>query len=307
MAYRTHNLIVLLVFLLAVKGPSIVQPQQSTDDKSNINNQTQAIQSDIENKSTTQSSSAGAARNTPKNNNRQLSSLIRRLSYHLERQKDVMKRQEADILRLQADKSALARECDQNKRYTDELIAQIAELRSKLNAEQSSMEQLKQCAPRNCLAVAKRTQQVEASPSQDESQADAGWTVIQRRIDGSVNFYRNWSDYQIGFGNNQDEFFIGLETLHQLTSAKEHELHIRLTDFANETRFAEYNQFLVGNAQELYELKSLGNYSGNAGNALIYNLQQKFSTYDRDNDYDEDNCAADMHSAWWYRACGARW
>lgn len=277
------------------------------------------MQSHIENKSTTQSSSAGSTGNTPKyaNSNRQLSTLLRRLSYHLERQKDAMKRQEADIIRLQDDKRALARECDQNKRYIDELIAQISELKSKLSAEQSSMEQLKQCAPRNCLALAKRTQQVGAShvpgrgyispPSQDESQADAGWTVIQRRLDGSVNFYRNWSDYQIGFGNNQAEFFIGLETLHHLTSAKEHELLIRLTDFANEIRFAQYNQFLVGNAQELYELKSLGNYSGNAGNALIYNLHQKFSTYDLDNDYDEDNCAEDMHSAWWYRACGARW
>ena len=33
-------------------------------------------------------------------------------------------------------------------------------------------------------------------------QAEAGhnWTVIQRRVDDSVNFYRNWADYRAGFG-----------------------------------------------------------------------------------------------------------
>ncbi|XP_064537996.1 fibrinogen-like protein A [Drosophila montana] len=317
MAYNAHNLILLLVFLVAVEAHSTVQPQQWRDDKSYMINQTQAIQSHTGNKSTTPSSSADSTDNAFKyaNHIRYLSSLIHRFSYHLEMQKDAIKRQETAIIKLQDDKSALERKSDQNKRYIDQLIAQTSELKSKLNAEQSSMEQLKLCAPRNCLTLAKRTQQVGAShvpgsgsislPSQDEPLAAGIWTVVQRRVDGSVNFYRNWSDYQIGFGNNQTEFFIGLETLHHLTSAKEHELHIRLTDFANETRFAQYNQFLVGNAQEQYQLKSLGNYSGNAGNALIYNLHQKFSTYDRDNDYDDDNCAEDMHSAWWYRACGA--
>jgi len=45
----------------------------------------------------------------------------------------------------------------------------------------------------------------------------AGWTVIQRRLDGSVDFYRNWTDYRRGFGQPEGEFWLGNERIHQLT------------------------------------------------------------------------------------------
>ena len=89
-----------------------------------------------------------------------------------------------------------------------------------------------------------------------------GWTVFQRRVDGSVDFYRNWKDYKNGFGNLSGEFWLGLDKIHRLSVAEQNVLRVELETFENETAYAVYKTFFLGDESEAYIL-NVGNYSGN--------------------------------------------
>nr|XP_045001404.1 fibrinogen C domain-containing protein 1 isoform X1 [Jaculus jaculus] len=73
-----------------------------------------------------------------------------------------------------------------------------------------------------------------------------GWTVFQRREDGSVNFFRGWEAYREGFGKLTGEHWLGLKRIHALTTQAAYELHVDLEDFDNGTAYAHYGSFGVG-------------------------------------------------------------
>jgi len=129
-----------------------------------------------------------------------------------------------------------------------------------------------------------------------------GWAVIQRRVDGSTNFFRNWASYKSGFGNLQNELWLGNENIHLLTANGVNELWIEMTDYAGFTKEARYTSFSVGNEASKYKLTVSG-YSGNAVDQFATHNGFKFTTFDSDNDVYAGNCAQSFKGGWWYGAC----
>ena len=94
----------------------------------------------------------------------------------------------------------------------------------------------------------------------DQTTAGGGWTVFQKRLDGSVDFDRVWQDYKQGFGNIRGEFWLGLDKIHSLTKER-NKLRVDLEHFNGQTTYAEYDLFEVANEGKKYKL-TLGTYSG---------------------------------------------
>ena len=95
----------------------------------------------------------------------------------------------------------------------------------------------------------------------DHKTAGGGWTVFQKRRDGSVDFFRAWDDYKRGFGNLNGEFWLGLDKIHRLTVSSSSKLRVDLEDIHGARAFAEYSSFSVASENAKYQL-SLGSYTG---------------------------------------------
>jgi len=129
-----------------------------------------------------------------------------------------------------------------------------------------------------------------------------GWTVFQRRQDGSVDFYQGWNDYKAGFGQLSAEFWLGNDKIHRLTTSRPSSLRVELEDWNGVKVYAKYGKFNIGDEQAQYRLE-VGSYSGTAGDSLAYHNNMAFTTKDRHNDRDSNNCAVRYTSAWWYNSC----
>ncbi|XP_072395493.1 microfibril-associated glycoprotein 4-like isoform X1 [Diabrotica undecimpunctata] len=130
-----------------------------------------------------------------------------------------------------------------------------------------------------------------------------GWTHIQKRFDGSQEFYQMWRDYKFGFGNLDGEFWIGLENIYHMTGFEANELLIELTDKEKKTGHAHYTSFAIGPEKDGYKLTVLNGYSGDIGDGLNGHLNAKFSTKDMDLDENSGSCATTYEGGWWYKSC----
>ena len=95
------------------------------------------------------------------------------------------------------------------------------------------------------------------------------WTVFQRRLDGSVDFFQGWKSYKNGFGNLSGEFWLGNDNLHRLTSASDDVmLRVDLEDFDGNITYAEYTTFQVADEANKYRIM-IGGYNGTAGDSMV--------------------------------------
>ncbi|KAJ8408326.1 hypothetical protein AAFF_G00257400 [Aldrovandia affinis] len=135
--------------------------------------------------------------------------------------------------------------------------------------------------------------------------SEGGWTVIQKRHDGSLDFDQVWQAYQNGFGNLDGEFWLGLEKIHSLSRQGENILLVEISDWKDESRTMRY-RFRLGGAESDYALHLQDGSSETLESALTSDpAGLPFSTRDRDNDHKADiNCAEHLSGGWWFSSCG---
>ncbi|KFB50799.1 AGAP006914-PA-like protein [Anopheles sinensis] len=187
-------------------------------------------------------------------------------------------------------------------RQIEQLMRNLQASGSTLNRRLSGLqdEQTSRCQQLNVPC------RVETIENHNDGRLDGSWVVLQHRFDGSLTFNRDWPEYRDGFGDQQGEHWLGLKHIHRLLTGNRHELLILLESFENETAYANYDDFRIGDESEQFMLKSVGKYSGTAGDSLKYHLNSKFSTHDQDNDEHKFNCASMYNGGWWYKDCYAR-
>ncbi|KAF4008823.1 hypothetical protein G4228_000189, partial [Cervus hanglu yarkandensis] len=149
-----------------------------------------------------------------------------------------------------------------------------------------------------------------------------GWTVIQKRIDGIIDFQKLWCDYLDGFGDLLGEFWLGLKKTFYIVNQKNTSfmLHVALESEDDTLAYASYDDFWIEDETKFFKMH-LGRYSGNAGDAFRGFRKEDnqnampFSTPDVDNDGCRPACFISDQSVkscshlsnntgWWFSQCG---
>ncbi|KAI8500857.1 hypothetical protein Bbelb_216750 [Branchiostoma belcheri] len=139
----------------------------------------------------------------------------------------------------------------------------------------------------------------------DQTTDGGGWTVIQRRFDGSIDFNRPYDAFRYGFGPADGEYWLGLENMYRLTNQHTYTLYVQLEDWNSVVKYAKYSSFSVGSSSD-YRL-SVSGYSGTAGDGFSFVSGQAFSARDVDRDANSGSCAGGQNwitGGWWYKSCG---
>ncbi|XP_053313230.1 fibrinogen-like protein 1-like protein [Spea bombifrons] len=134
------------------------------------------------------------------------------------------------------------------------------------------------------------------------------WTVVQRNsLKTELTWLESWSTFKYGFGNVLQDYWLGNEYIHLLTSQRVYMVRFLLKDKTDQEWYADYDVFSIDKEVNGYSLR-LGRYSGTAPDYLTtYDAgnihdNMKFSTKDKDQDRSSSHCAS-SYGGWWYDNC----
>ncbi|XP_062851112.1 angiopoietin-2a [Trichomycterus rosablanca] len=231
----------------------------------------------------------------------------------VETQKSFIEELKQQLQRATADNTALQRQQHELEKTVNNLIHNIAvPTPGKPVMMQDTPSQYKDCSAVfksgnkesgvYTLTIPNTKEQIKAYC--DMETEGGGWTIMQRRFNGLVDFYRTWKEYKMGFGDSSSEHWLGNELISKLTNEQQYVLRIELIDWEGNRAFSQYDQFSLGNEEQNYRIHLKG-YSGTAGKiSSLVQPGSDFSAKDVDNDKCVCKCTQLTTGGWWLDACG---
>ncbi|XP_052219067.1 neurogenic locus notch homolog protein 2-like isoform X1 [Dreissena polymorpha] len=128
-----------------------------------------------------------------------------------------------------------------------------------------------------------------------------GLAVFQRRVNGSVDFYQNFLNYENGFGDVHGEFWLGLKYIHAMTANVTSELRIELETGDGHLLYEVFPNFRLSAAPEYTLHIEKGHGTAGDSHGLSYSSGTRLSTYDNEH---SSTCAHSHHAGGWLNNCG---
>lgn len=139
----------------------------------------------------------------------------------------------------------------------------------------------------------------------DMNTLGGGWTVIQRR--GNYEnpedlFHKEFEEYVRGFGDEEGEYWLGLDLIKKMTDLEDHDLLVQIWSSSGNVGYALYEGFGLSDGPDFRLI--VDSFAGNMNDSLSYSNDEPFSTLDRDRDRNKDiNCSKLQSGGWWFRDC----
>ena len=127
--------------------------------------------------------------------------------------------------------------------------------------------------------------------------AKGGWTRIMNKVNNANAFYRNWSDFKSGFGDINENHWLGFNLINMILSTDDF-----MVRFEFENSILEYFEFdliKIGSESQnfILTLGQLTNYTIKPD--IMYDNRSEFRTFD----YNTNVCPQKYKAGWWFKVC----